>query len=773
MVSALDRVHDALVAAGSRSDHTGRSWQCPAHDDNSPSLSVGRGSRGADVVVHCHAGCPTEDIVAALGLTLADLHDEPREKRNDRPVKVAEYPYCDENGTLLYTVVRYSPKTFRQYAADGAPSVKGIRRVPYRLPQVRAEVAVGGLVLVVEGEKDVDNLAAIGVVATCNSGGAGKWTDDHTRHLHGAGEVVVVADRDEPGRAHAAQVAASLQQAGIPHRVVEPAAGKDVSDHLAAELGYTDLVPVDVRPTNPRIPRPSQPADPFGHSGISGMRSEDGGWDEPVRLDARPLPPFPVEHLGELGAFVTANAASLQVPPDLVAFAALATISAATGGRRRVRVKADWYESTALYLAALADSSEKKTPALNAAAAPLREIEDDLIEAARPQVEATAQEIRITQGQMAKAEQKAASEKPDNALADAEAARVKLLELGEQPELPRLLIRDATLEAIAKVMHGQGGRIGLLASEGGLIKVAGGLYGNNGKANTDLLLEAYTGSPYTIDRTGRSSARMSSTFLAIGLIVQPGVFTGLEKKNPEFRENGLLGRFLYGRPAATEEDTFDSPPVPHAVADTYAKRIRALVERVWNRSEVLTLDLDPDARQLFGEFYNGFAKRRKPGGDLHQVADWAGKFRGQLIRIAACLTVYENPEASTITRDRMAAVLAMAPYFIVHAKAVFDLMGADGEGRLGPLRDVITWLRGRPDPSAQFTARQAWQALKGRKWAQDMESMTAVLGELEDYGWISLVPPPERPGVRGRKPSPAFDVHPWVHTPPARQQEPQ
>ncbi|GGV06269.1 hypothetical protein GCM10010495_17990 [Kitasatospora herbaricolor] len=764
MVSALDRVRDALTSHGSRSDQTGRSWQCPAHEDRNPSLSVGAGTKGADVVLHCHAGCANEDVVAALGLTLADLYDEPAQKKDSRPVKVAEYPYCDENGELLYKVARYTPKTFRQFAADGTPSVKGIRRVPYRLPAVLAEARAGGLVLIVEGEKDVDNLATAGVVATCNAGGAGKWTDDHTRHLLGAGEIVVVADKDGPGRAHAAQVAESLQRAGIPHRVVEPAAGKDVSDHLAAGLGFAELVTVDPRPTYPTIPNQSQPADPHGDSGISGTRFEDDGWDVPIPLDARPLPPFPVEHLGELGAFVTANAASLQVPPDLVAFAALATISTATGGRRQVRVKADWRESLALYLAALADSSEKKTPALNAAAAPLREIEDILIEAARPQVEAMAQEIRITQGQMAKAEQKATGDKPENALADAEGFRMKLLELGEQPELPRLLIRDATLEAIAKVMHGQGGRIGLLASEGGLIKVAGGLYGSNGKANTDLLLEAYTGSPYTIDRTGRSSARMSTTFLSVGLIIQPGVLAGLEKKNPEFRENGLLGRFLFARPAPTEEDTFDSPPVPHGVTDAYAKRIRSLIERVWNREEVLALDLDQDARIMFGEFYNGFAKRRKPGGDLHDVADWAGKFRGQLIRIAGCLTVYENPEATHITRERMASVLAMAPYFIAHAKAVFDLMGADGDGRLGPLRDLLAWLRGRPDPAASFSVRDAWQALKGRKWAGEAEDVTTALGELEDHGWIAFLPPPDRPGVRGRKPSPRFDVHPLIYT---------
>lgn len=471
--------------------------------------------------------------------------------------------------------------------------------------------------------------------------------------------------------------------------------------------------------------------------------------------------------LGSLGEFVTAAAESLQVPVDLVAFAALATISTATGGRRRVQVKSDWQESTALYLAALADSSEKKTPALNAAANPLREIEEELMEAARPDVEATAQEIRITTARMTKAEQNAANSDSDKRLsaeADAEAARVKLLELGDAPELPRLLVRDITLEALAKRMYEQGGRIGSLASEGGLFKVAAGLYGNNGKANTDLLLEAYTGGPYTIDRTGRASARMSHTFLALGLIVQPGIISGLEKQNPEFRQSGLLGRFLYAKPAPTETDTFESPPIPVQIANTYDHRIRDLIKQVWACPDVLTIELSPPARQAFGEFYNAFAKRRKPGGDLHDLADWAGKLRGQLVRVAACLSLYEDPGAREISHQRITDVLAMTPYFIAHARAVFDLMGKNREGAVKPLRDVVGWLRDRSSPGDAFSARDAWQALKGREWATEMDVMNDVLLQLEEYGWLALIPPPET-GRRGRKPSPKFDVHPYIANP--------
>jgi hypothetical protein len=79
--------------------------------------------------------------------------------------------------------------------------------------------------------------------ATTNPGGAGKWRPEYTAELRGA-DVVIVADRDEPGRAHARQVASALQGVAAKVVIVEPAAGKDVSDHLAAGKKLGELVPV-------------------------------------------------------------------------------------------------------------------------------------------------------------------------------------------------------------------------------------------------------------------------------------------------------------------------------------------------------------------------------------------------------------------------------------------------------------------------------------------------------------------------------------------------
>lgn len=50
--------------------------RCPAHADRKPSLSVCEGDDGR-VLVHDFGGCKIGDVLAAVGLTIADLFDNP------------------------------------------------------------------------------------------------------------------------------------------------------------------------------------------------------------------------------------------------------------------------------------------------------------------------------------------------------------------------------------------------------------------------------------------------------------------------------------------------------------------------------------------------------------------------------------------------------------------------------------------------------------------------------------------------------------------------
>ena len=152
------------------------------------------------------------------------------------PQIVATYNYVDEQGNLLYQVVRYNPKDFRQrrpkVGGGWEYTVKGTRLVPYRLPELLAASERG--VLIVEGEKDADRAASIGIIATTCAMGAGKWRPEYNEFFRGR-SVYIIPDNDKPGREHGNQVAMSLHGIAKAIKVVElpgvPEKG-DLSDWL-------------------------------------------------------------------------------------------------------------------------------------------------------------------------------------------------------------------------------------------------------------------------------------------------------------------------------------------------------------------------------------------------------------------------------------------------------------------------------------------------------------------------------------------------------------
>lgn len=204
----------AELAARLNARWTGDDWiaRCPAHDDRKPSLSIAEGKDGR-VLLHCHAGCTHEAVLAELRLTPSALFPAPVNETRKRIV--ATYDYVDREGRTIYQVVRYDPKDFRQRRPDTSNpgnwiwDMKGIDRVLYRLPSIEAAKAEGRAIYVVEGEKDADTLAKIGVCATCNAGGAGKWQSSYSDALIGA-NVIILPDKDAPGRKHAALVQKEL-----------------------------------------------------------------------------------------------------------------------------------------------------------------------------------------------------------------------------------------------------------------------------------------------------------------------------------------------------------------------------------------------------------------------------------------------------------------------------------------------------------------------------------------------------------------------------------
>ena len=217
---------------------------CPAHADRTPSLAVKEGPDG-QILLKDHGGCQIDAILSAMNLEPVDLFHtkDPTPKRTIQ----AEYKYEDENGTLLFQCIRYTPKGFSQRRPDGIGgwiyNLQGVRRVVYRLPELCGQAAI----VFVEGEQDCDAAWKIGIPSTTSPMGAGKWIPEYAQQIlkQGVRRVAIIPDNDQTGAAHAATVAVGLQQAGIEVRVVPlPGVGAhgDLSDYLASGNTKADLL---------------------------------------------------------------------------------------------------------------------------------------------------------------------------------------------------------------------------------------------------------------------------------------------------------------------------------------------------------------------------------------------------------------------------------------------------------------------------------------------------------------------------------------------------
>ena len=172
---------------------------CPFHDDHNPSLSIDD-QKGLFNCFGCGASGDIYEFYAKLH-NLNTLSDFPKIlneiaedfgiTNGDRPEKstvVTRYDYQDETGTLSYQTERVEPgkngnkKDFRFRQSDGNGgwiyNKEGVRIVPYRLPSIIEATEV----IIVEGEKDADNLNALGFIATTNPSvpGIGRNTSGNT-----------------------------------------------------------------------------------------------------------------------------------------------------------------------------------------------------------------------------------------------------------------------------------------------------------------------------------------------------------------------------------------------------------------------------------------------------------------------------------------------------------------------------------------------------------------------------------------------------------------
>lgn len=118
------------------------SARCPAHEDAGPSLSIKEIPDGR-VLIHCFAGCEVEDVVAAVGLDLADLfppresHGAPLQRRRLLSAAQALELVHDES-QLIALVASDIARGEYITDADCDRVLQAAGRIAYLLDEVRA-----------------------------------------------------------------------------------------------------------------------------------------------------------------------------------------------------------------------------------------------------------------------------------------------------------------------------------------------------------------------------------------------------------------------------------------------------------------------------------------------------------------------------------------------------------------------------------------------------------------------------------------------------------
>lgn len=710
-------------------------------------FSEANGDGFSAVMWLCDCDFPTAVAKVAEYLDLSNGSSRAESDNKPQPKIVATYDYCDESGRLLKQVCRTEPKGFRQRrpkpGGEWEWSTKGVRETLYRLPELR-KADPSHPVWIPEGERDVDRLRGLGCVATCNAGGAGKWRPDYAQYLKGR-RVVLLPDKDQPGRKHAEQVAASLQGVASSVKVVElpglPEKG-DVSDWLDLEHDLDELWAITL--ATPEWTSASRP------------------WPAIIPFDALDLPDFPTWALPvALRQWVEAESHATQTPADLAGLLALAVCSATIARRVEVEPRLGWREPVNLFVAVLLEPGNRKSAVFTDAIQPLRELEAELIEAERPNVARNQSDRRQSEARLRKLEKLAAEKGNAEASREACSLAAELAE-GIEPVLPRLIVDDATSEKLGIMLAEQGGRIASMSPEGGVFDLMAGLYSKSGIPQFGVYLMGHSGDDLTTDRVSRKSVRVERPALTCAYTMQPAVVRGLADK-AAFRGRGLLARFLYAAPHSWIGWREIAPtPVSEAQREAYRAIVRKLANTQFGSGntgsaiEPFALRLADDASAAFRDWETEIESMLRDGGEMENVRDWGAKLAGATLRIAAVLHCVEHGAAGSIGRPTIKAAAEIARYLIPHAEAVLNMMQAKEGSADDDAHYVLRWIeRHRCE---KFTKTKAQH--HGKRRFPKANDIDPALEELTRRGYTRSLP--TATSGPGRPPSPSYEVNPGL-----------
>ena len=640
-------------------------------------------------------------------------------------------------------------------------------RVPYRLPKVLNAEAV----YLPEGEKDVHTLEGWGLVASCNPGGSGNstlyagWTD-YFRGRH----VVILPDNDGPGRKHAAAVAAALLNTAASVRIME-------LPGLAAKGDVTDWR--DAGGTFERFRELTEAAAPMDAAALSGLRvrwglvedearyqaraeaADDWPKPEPIQSELPPVEAFSEDLLPDSFRPLVADVTErMQVPMDYPAVVMVLCLAGAVNRRAVIQPKANdtgWVIVPNLWGGIIAPPGFMKSPVIQAATRPLNQIQTEWRQEHEEALKDYAREKEEYELRRAawKEQYKAASKKGNTAPGRPE-------DEPEEPKLRRLIVNDATFEALHQTMSENPAGILVIRDE------LTGWWSQLDRAGREgeraFCLQAWNGDTgHTIDRIGRGTIHVEACCMSMLGGIQPGRLRSymVDALEDGPSNDGLIQRFQLLVWPDTAPDWSYVDRAPDAASEQQAARVfRKLVEL--DAENPARFRFAPDAQELFIEWLAELETKIR-GDELHPaLVSHLSKYRKLMPALAVLFHLAEtaagNGAADTVSLRHAQQAAAWCEYLESHARRVYSCIVTP---QLRAARELADKIKHRKVGTERFfSCRDVY--LKGWSGLDSPEAVKQAAEVLQDAGWVrDVCGESSDPLGRGR-PSNRYEVNPGV-----------
>lgn len=496
-----------------------------------------------------------------------------------------------------------------------------------------------------------------------------------------------------------------------------------------------------------------------------GKIAEDRPWGKPLPLKTvAKLPPFPTDALPKvLQDWVLTHSGFNQFETSMLAPLGLVALATAAQRAFTVEVKPGFRVHLPIFACVIAESGERKSPAVDAAFDPIYEI-------MKANQEASGDIVRGHRLDVEQLESRLAAAKKNEPKAGDECGRQAVLALDKEleylkqhaPILPEYVVQDVTSEKLGVKLAEQRESIALLDTEGvGPINNMLGRYAG-GKIDCTLYLKGWSGEHHTVDRISRDKIFLECARISMGIVTQHTVLQTVAK-TPELRGLGLLGRFLWAMPDERfgTQLVANSKPLDPSAVQAYHELLEKLFAHEAVRKQGLrAIKLSSAAASAWSAFNDQEVQLKAK--DYRSIREWSAKSAGQLARIAAllhCCYHPENPDQHEVSLDIMERAIRIIIWFRTQAVRVLAVeLEVEGDGIYQTAQRVLTFLKHRD--LKEISRRDLYQGVKNKVSIRTTEDLEAPLRLLQDLGYVRVIQASKELNKGGRAPGPRILINP-------------